>query len=193
VANNVKDVVAGKPLATGGVWGAPLGTALPTDETTALNVAFKALGYVGSDGLVETADRSTNKVTAWGGDTVKVLQTEFSLSYKFTLLGTVNSDVLEAVHGAANVTTTAATSGSGAKSTVKITSDQIPPQAWVFEIKDGNARIRICVPNGQITSVGDITYADGDAVGYEVTVEAYYDTTLAAQAVKYINDGQPTA
>lgn len=193
MANNVKNVVAGKPLAAGGVWRAPVGTALPTDEMTALNAAFKSAGYIGEDGLTETQDRSTEKIKAWGGDTVKVVQTEFGLTYQFTFLESASAEVLKAVHGAANVTTTAATASSGAKHAVKITSEQLPHEVYVFEIKDGDARIRICVPDGQITEVGEVTYSDSDVIGYQVTVEAFFDATLAAQAVKYINDGQKTA
>lgn len=193
MANNVKNVVAGKPLAAGGVWRAPIGTALPTDETTTLNAAFKSAGYIGEDGLTETQDRSTEKIKAWGGDTVKVVQTEFGLTYQFTFLESASAEVLKAVHGAANVTTTPATSSSGAKHAVKITSEQLPHEIYVFEIKDGDARIRICVPDGQITEVGEVTYSDADVIGYQVTVEAFYDATLGAQAVKYINDGQKSA
>lgn len=191
--NNVANVVAGKPLAAGGVWIAPLGTALPTDETTALNAAFKSAGYIGEDGLTETIERSTEKIRAWGGDTVKVVQTEFGVTYQLTFIEAVNGDVLKAVYGTTNVTTTAATALVGAKHAVKITSEQLPHQAFVFEVKDGEARIRIAIPDGQITEVGEITYADGEVVGYQVTVEAFYNATLGAQAVKYINDGQKTA
>lgn len=193
MANNVMNVVAGKPLATGGVWIGALGSTAPTDESTALDAAFKAAGYVGDGGLVESLGRTTDKVRAWGGDTVKVSQTDFSVSYQFTLIESVNADVLKAVYGSTNVTTTAATSSTGAKHAVKVVSDQLPHQAFVFQVKDDLAVIRIYVPNGQITEVGDITYADGDIVGYPVTVEAFFDATAAAQAVKYMNDGQKTA
>lgn len=193
MANNVKNVVAGKPLAAGGVWRGPLGTALPTDETTALDGALKAAGYIGEDGLTETQDRSTEKIRAWGGDTVKVVQTEFGLTYQFTFIESVNGDVLKAVYGEANVTTTAATASTGNKHAVKVNSEQLPHETYVFEVKDGDARIRIVVPDGQITEVGDITYADGEVVGYQVTVEAFRDADLDANAVKYINDGQKAA
>lgn len=192
MANKVANVLAGKPLAAGGVYFAPLGTVGPTDETTALGASFKAGGYISDDGLTETQDRSTDKVKAWGGDTVKVLQTDFSLTYQFTFIESVNADVLKAVHGDANVTTTAATASSGTKSAVKITSDQLPHQSFVFEVKDGDARIRIYVPNGQITEVGEISYNDGAVIGYQVTVEAFRDEVLGAQAVKFINDGVKT-
>lgn len=193
MGNNVKNVVAGKPLSTGGVLIGPIGTPLPTDEAAALDADLVAAGYIGEDGLTETIDRSTDKVKAWGGDTVKVVQTEFGVRYKFTMIESVKKSVLESVYGSDNVTTTAATSGSGAKYAVKLVSDQLPHSVFVFEVKDGAAKIRIVVEDGQITEVGDITYADEEVVGYEVTVEAFLGATTQAQAMKYINDGQPTA
>ena len=193
MANDIRNVVAGKPLAAGGVWRGPLGTTLPTDATTSLDAAIKAAGYIGEDGLTETQDRSTEKIRAWGGDTVKVVQTEFGLSFAFTFIEAVNGDVLKAVYGADNVTTTAATASTGNTHAVKVTSDQLPHETFVFEVRDGDARIRIVVPDGQITEVGEITYADGEVVGYSVTVEAFRDAALGGQAVKYIDDGQKTA
>lgn len=188
--NTSLNVVAGTPLATGGISVAPLGTALPTDSTTALNVAFKSAGYIGEDGLTETTDRSTDKIKAWGGDTVKVVQTDFSVTYSFTFLETLNVEVLKAVYGSANVTTTAATTTAGTLYSAKIVGDVLPHAAYIFEVKDGSSRIRICVPDGQITSVGDVTYNGSDVVGYQVTIEAYKDATLGANAIKYLTDGK---
>lgn len=191
--NQVKNVVAGKPLSTGGVLMGPLGTTLPVDESVALHAALKSAGYIGEDGLTETIGRDTDKVKAWGGDVVKVVQTEYSVQYKFTFIESINAEVLKAVHGDANVTITPATVSAGNKYAVKLTADQLPHKVWVFEVKDGDARIRIVVEDGQIVEVGDITYADEDVIGYEVTVEAFLGTTTQAQAVKYIDDGQKTA
>lgn len=186
------NVVAGKPLATGGVLIAPVGTAGPTDATTAPAAAFKAAGYVGEDGLTEATDRSTEKIKAWGGDTVKIVQTDFAVTYSFTFLETLDSTVLKTVYGDGNVTTTAATSTKGTLNTVKVNSEPLPAKAFLFDMKDGNARIRIHVPQGQITEVGEITYSDSEVVGYAVTVEGLRDTTLGANAVKYLDDGKPT-
>ena len=187
-----RNIVAGKPLASGGVLVAPLGTALPTDVSTAPNVAFVAAGYIGEDGLTETTDRSTDKVKAWGGDVVKVLQTDFSVTYQFTFLESLNAEVLKAVYGDDNVTTTAATVSAGTLHAVKVNGDVLPRKSFVFEVKDGDARIRIVVPDGQITEVGDVTYSDGEVVGYQVTVEAFRDATTDANALKYLDDGRPT-
>ena len=35
---------------------------------------------------------------------------------------------------------------------------------------------RVVIPCGTVTSVGDITYADGTAVGYQTTITAITDT-----------------
>lgn len=189
---NALNVLAGKPLATGGVLVAPLATAGPTNANTALNAAFKALGYVGEDGLTETVGRSTDKIKAWGGDVVKVLQTDFENTYTFSLIESADAEVLKAVNGSANVTTTAASASMGTQHAVKVNSDTLPQQSFVFEMKDGNARIRIYLPVAQIIEVGDVTYNDSDVISYELTVEAFRSDALGANALKFINDGRTT-
>lgn len=191
--SNTANVLAGKPLATGGILVAEVGATAPTNATTALDAAFKAAGYVGEDGLTETTDRSTEKIKAWGGDSVKIVQTDFAVTYQFTFIETLNSDVLKTVYGDANVTTTPADATKGTLHTVKVNSEELPAKAFVFEMKDGNARIRIHVPEGKITELGEITYSDAEVIGYTVTVEAMPNATLGANAVKYLDDGKPTA
>lgn len=178
---NASNVIAGKPLASGGVLVAPTGSTAPTDATTALDAAYVALGYVGEDGLTEATERSTDKVRAWGGDTVKVLQTEFAATYSFTLLETLSGDVLATVYGEDNVTST------DDSHAVLINSKELPEQAFVFEIRDGDSRVRIYVPKGRVTEVGEVTYSDSEVVGYALTVEAFYDADLGANAIKYID------
>ena len=42
-------------------------------------------------------------------------------------------------------------------------------------MKDGDARIVIAVPDGQITEVGEVTFASNAAVGWNVTLSCYPD------------------
>jgi len=191
MANDVTKVLAGKPLASGGVLRGDSSTAAPTDATSAVTGAT-ALGYIGPDGLTETVDRQTNKIKAWGGDVVKVVQTDFSVTYQFTFYESANAEVLKAVHGDDNVSVTAADETHGNQTAITINSEELPKVPWVFEIKDGDSKIRIFVPLGQITTVGDITYSDEDVVGYQVTVEAFPDAD-GNQAYKYLDDGKVTA
>jgi hypothetical protein len=191
MSNTAANVLAGVPLATGGILIGALTAAAPTTAIATLT-GFTAAGYIGDSGVVETNERSTDKIRAWGGDTVKVVQTEHNVSYKFTFLETLNADVLKAVYGEANVTTTAATVSTGTLQKVLINGQTLPHKSYIFEVKDGAAKIRIYVPDGQITEVGDVTYSDGEVIGYEVTVECFPDSN-GSKAIKFMDDGKFSA
>ena len=183
---NVANVLAGKPVsAGGGVAFATRGTTLPTDATTALDPAFVFAGYISDEGLTETTERSTENVRAWGADLVKVLQTEFSTSYTFTMIEATNSDALSLAYGDENVTATE----KGLRVAVK--SAQLEHLSYVFTVRDGESRIRIVVADGQVTEVGEITYSDGEVIAYPITVTSFLDPVTDTYAVKYID--QPSA
>lgn len=187
MANTAANIVAGTPLATGGILIGSLTAAAPTTATSTLT-GFSAAGYIGEDGITEGNERSTDRIRAWGGDTVKVVQTEHNVTYQFTFLETLNADVLKAVYGEDNVTTTAATATTGTLHEVAVNAATLPHKSYVFEVKDGDAKIRIYVPDGQITEVGEITYSDSEVVGYQVTVEAFANAD-GKKAIKWLDNG----
>lgn len=175
MAQTASNVFNAMPLVTGPALWAPLTTASPTNETTALNVAYKALGYVGEDGITESNGRDTNKIKAFGGDTVKIVQTDHTLTYKLTLLESLNAEVLKAVYGEANVTVTAATASTGEKIQVNKNSSTLPHKSWVFDVIDGAAKVRLYIPDGQITSTGDVTLVHTGVVSYDIEIECFAD------------------
>lgn len=172
-AYTVSNVSTGKPNVTGSVYRAPLGTTLPTDATTALNSAFKHLGYVSEDGLVNTNSPDTDSIKAWGGTVVLGLQTEKPDNFKLTLIEVLNKDVLSAVYTSANVTGTLETGIS-----IAANSAEMEEACWVFDmIMRGNVLKRIVLPDAKISELGDITYKDDEAVGYEITLMAMPDAS----------------
>lgn len=170
--SDVKNVTVGKPKKGGAIFRAPLGTALPTDATTTLDVAFKSLGYSGEDGLVNSNSPETDTIKAWGGDIVYSYQSAKPDTFQFTLLEAMNVDVLKAVYGEDNVSGTLSTG-----ITIKANSSEQENCAWVIEmILKGGALKRVVIPCASVTAVGDITYVDEEAVGYETTITAVPDS-----------------
>lgn len=168
---NISNITAGKPNTSGCIYRAPKGTALPTDATTSLAQAYKKLGYISDDGVKNTNSPSTDKIKGWGGDTVLTIQTEKNDEFKFTLIETLNEEVLKSIFGSSNVTST--TTSGVTNTTVNATSTEQEEAVWVFDLLlRGNALKRIAIPVGKISDIGEIVYKDDEAVGYEITIDA---------------------
>lgn len=168
--NDAQNVSFGKPKATGAVFVAPAGTTLPTNATSNLDAAFKGLGYVSEDGLVNSVETDTEQINAWGGDLVLVGQTTFMETFMVNLIET-NPDALAVYYGEDNVDV------SGDDITITQNSGQLPSVVVVFELVLTGGRIkRIVVPNAQIVDrSGEITYVDGQPIAYPALFQAYPD------------------
>lgn len=171
MANDSTKVSFGKPKSTGAVYVAPYGTVLPTTAWQTLNAAFKGLGYVSEDGLVNGIETDVADIKAWGGDLVLSGQTNFKEMFTVNLIET-NADALKLFYGDSNVTVEA--NGS---ITVKQNSVPLPNISVVFELVMTGGRIkRIVVPNAQLSDrSGEITYVDGEAITYPAVFVAFPD------------------
>ncbi len=169
---NIKNVSTGKPQISGAIFTAPLGTELPKDAEAKLNVAFKEIGYLSEDGIVNSNSPESEEIKAWGGDTVLTPQKSRTDSFKFTLIEALNTDALKVVYGEENV------SGDlNAGIIVKANSKEQEERAFVFDmILRENVLKRIVVPSAKVTEVGDVTYKDNSAIGYATTIKASPDT-----------------
>lgn len=192
MAQTASNAFVAKPLATGGVLVAPVGTSLPTNESTNPNASFVAVGYITEDGVTRTEDRNTDTKPAWGGDTIATTAGAFTTQFKFAMAEYLNPVAQAAIYGDTNVSTTAATTSSGAKTTVKATSSAAPNKAWVLEMIAGAAKVRIVIPSANITDVGDVKYSDGDVAALDVTLTCYPDAS-GAYYYQYTNDGVKTS
>ncbi|MBQ1297635.1 MAG: phage tail protein [Clostridiales bacterium] len=173
MANNAANVTAGKPAISGAVFRAAKGTSAPTDATTALAAAFKALGYCSEDGLVNSNSPSMETIRAWGGDPVLVVQSEKEDTFQLTLIEVLNDEVLKAVYGSANVSGALATG-----LTIEANSSEPEEGVWAIDMVMATDCVkRIVIPHGKISEIGDISYTDTDAVGYQITITAIPDTS----------------
>lgn len=179
MAVNNKNVLAGRPDQS--VTGAILSTTtLVTDTPTDLHninpVTFKMVdsGYVSDAGLTLSVKRSTNDIKDWSQSVVKKILSEFSGSIKWSHLE-VSEGSAKNFFGENNVTVTPNTPSQGTRLSMKLRADELPHKTWCFRMKDGDAKIIIWVPDGQITEADDITFSASDAIKLPVTLTCYPD------------------
>jgi hypothetical protein len=175
------DLVAKPVSATGGVLGALLdaGLVLPTNAYTALPPELLPYGLVSDEGVTRTVDASDDKISAWGGDVVRIIRADHSVSYSLTFLEGANANLLKAIHGEENVII----DGEGIE--VRHTSRLPLRRAFVFEMRDDPAAIREVVPVGQLAQTGDVAFVHTDLIRYSVTIEAFPDAN-GVKAYSYI-------
>ena len=136
-------------------------------------------------------DRRTTQKRAFGGKVVKSLQSEFTGSLQLRLLESLNADCLKAVYGASNVQVTPATSEHGAQVEVLVNSIKLPHMTWLVDTQDEEltAKYRIWVPDGQITTVGDVKVVHTDTIEYDITIMSFDDAS-GNQMHVMTDDGQ---
>lgn len=190
---NARNVVAGRPKPNGAIFRAPLGTALPTDETTALDAAFIGQGYVHEDGLERAITKAYETIRAWGGDEVKRSRTELTVQFTFTLIEAANGNVARTIWGDDAVTVTPATPSTGTKIAVAYDGEDPDDSSWVFDLKDGNHVRRIVVPVAQVvTEDFTQTFSDSELIGYPVTLSVTRDES-GNFFYEYSDDGVTSA
>lgn len=185
---DVNEIVAPSPRVTGGVRVAPLGTALPVTATEALNAAFISLGRISDDGIDKTESRPKSDKFDWGGTLIATLQDSFMLTLKFKLLQMVNADVQAAVHGADNVTVTAATATDGTQIASKINATLLDQGVYVIDAYYMAMSGRLVLPIARPVEVGALKWVHKELAAYELTVQAFPDSDNNL-AYEYWDDG----
>lgn len=194
MAIDATKVLVGAPdqsATVGAVNYAPTNTTLPTDASSALGQGFTKCGYVSEDGLVISTDYGTKEIKDWSKSTVRTLLDEFTGEVTFSFIQT-DYESLCAIFGSENVVKTDATSSHGTQITVKIGAHIAGAKAYVFNMKDGNAKVRVVLPNATPTLNGDLTFNAGDAINWSVKLTCGADVNGESIYI-YTDDGVASA
>ena len=151
------------------IYVAPVGTARPTDVTTAWSGTWKDVGVLHDEtGMIESSSETTNDYYAWGGILVRTTRSKEKRTIKFAML-----EDTAVVFGLVNPGSVTWTSGGTTVRTVKVRNTD--KRAFGIETTDGSTVRRRVIPSGEVIEVADISHGEDKMTMYEVTVSVYPD------------------
>lgn len=162
---------------TGAMSKAPLGTAAPTDATTALPGTWADLGYFSEDGVTENTERDSNEIGAWqNGVIVRTVYTKGKVTYGGTLIET-KVETVETYYGS---------EFNEVEGSIEVTpTDTGGMSEYVIDYIDGDKYVRAFLPLAEVTERGEVPISGTDAVGMEITVTGYYSPTHGYSMKKF--------
>lgn len=150
----------------GNVFVAPTGTAAPTDTATALNAAFRQLGFTSEDGVTLSKSRDIEDIEVWQSryPARKVVTGEtFGVGF---VMRQWNRQTVE-------LGLDATVSGTTGDYTITPNDpENIDERSVVVEWADGTDNFRLYIPRAFMSENGDIQITKGQAVDLPVTLEA---------------------
>ena len=179
----MSDVLIGAGKATGMMFRANAGTALPSYPSETLGAGWTEVGAITEDGITLTLPNG-DVLRNWALTPERKVNTENG-SVNAPIMYTTKK-VLETLFGEDNVTHTAAASTHGNVDGVEFSPDvSADPQAFLFLMKDGDKLAMLGTTNGLITEISDIPFSPSDAVVWEATIEGTWTFK--------VDDGQVTS
>ena len=164
------DVNLGIGNSTGMFYHAPENTALPTSPYETLSAAWTHVGDVSNDGITFSSAHEFDTIKNWANVIKRLLPSDESETVVAPIIETTE-EVMKTLFGEDNVTVTAATASAGKKIRIDTSPTNTPTaEAFLFLMKDGDDMIMIGTTSGFVTSVGEVTFAPGEAVTWEATI-----------------------
>ncbi|WP_156759987.1 hypothetical protein [Microbacterium karelineae] len=173
---NNKNVYIGAPdqEVTGAILTGPETDVVPATIDDVVTDGLDDSGYVNEDGVTITPSESTETIKDWALRVIRRIMTEFDGTLAWTHLE-LSEGALKNYMGDGNVDTTAADSTHGTQTRAAIAGTERPIKAWYFKIKDGERRVLVMVPHGQVTERGEIPLQASAAITLPVTLSTYPD------------------
>ena len=165
---DASQVTVGAAKATGAVFVAPQGTALPTDASTALPSAFVLLGFTSDAGVQISESSSSNSIRAWE-ERIEVFnaRTEYTESVSFMPIQ-CNADVAKLMWGDDAVTVDSQTGSIHVKHHGRI----LEPVVIAIETTPRENIVKRYAGTFQLTERGEQTMDGTQVDGRQLTFNA---------------------
>lgn len=176
MAIDSKNVFIGAPdqKATGAILTGPETDVVPESIDDFDFAGLKDSGYVSTDGVKVTPSESTESIKDWSGAEIRRIVSEFTGDISWSHLD-LSAEAMRNYFGDDNVAISDATATVGAQTRAALSGKIQPVKAWYFKIKDGDRRMLVFVPHGQVTARGEIPLQSTAAITLPVTVSTYPD------------------
>lgn len=171
-ANNTANVSAGKGVKGGYAFSAPEGTPLPTapvSKASDLDEAFECMGFISSDGYVETLESDSEDIEDMNGEVMDTTYSAQAESAQVTF-AEIKAETLKRQYGKDNV------EDKDGVITVKHNGDSHSTFAYVLllQLKDGRLWTK-AVPRGQSAELDDLTIASSELCQRALTIKYLVD------------------
>lgn len=171
MAQDLSAVIVGQ---TGKVYTSPVGTAGPTDPSTAWAAGWIDLATISEDGMTTSFNEDTSEIKQWGGGVVRKMITSSETTFQWKCLES-SKQVMETFFKVPVDET---------DQSLEIKGGVRAEAAWGIDVLDGPTHVRFVIPRGELSERGDIVWKADEVAGYEMTVTAYQDANGVA-AVMY--------
>lgn len=163
---------------TGQVYVAPVGTALPANQGSALNSAFVGLGYHSEDGVSINQSIEIIRLGAWQTKSdIRRERDSETFRITFNLLQWNENSVPLAFGGGA----VSEPSSGNFKFTPPAVSDAIAEKALICDVQDGPEILRFVVPRGTVVEAVDSKFTRNAFGQLPIAFEAMIPTDESPQ------------
>lgn len=173
---NANNVFIGAPdqSTTGAILSGPVVTSIPDSIDTVVLSGLVDSGYVNEDGVVITPEDTTESIKDWSGAEIRRILTEFTGTIAWTHLE-LSAGAARNYFGDDQVDVTPASSTHGTQMKASLGKNELDVKSWIFKIKDGDKRVLVLVPRGQVSSRGEIPLTSTGAITLPVELATYPD------------------
>ena len=173
---NHANVFVGSPdqATTGAILTGPRTDTIPETIDDFVLDGMKDSGYVNEDGVTITPSESSESIRDWSLKVIRKVLTEFDGTVSWAHLE-LSEESLSNYMGEEQVDVTPADATHGKRIRAAIGGNERPVKSWTFRMKDGNRRVAVFVPHGQVTERGEIALVASGAITLPVTLTTYPD------------------